>query len=168
MPNRPKAWAIALLAVVFVTGAAGGWGLRAWTAEARRPRHRDPRAIVADLAKQLGLAPAQRESVRAVFDRHRGEMDSLWRAARPRIDSIRTVMQAEIGAQLTPTQQGRFRELVARHERQRQAADSASQDLWDSDRDGVFNRRDKCPNTPPGVPVDATGCPARWERDGVK
>jgi hypothetical protein len=166
--NRPKAWAVALLAVVFIAGAAVGWGLRAWAADARTPRHRDPRAIVADLAKRLGLAPAQQESVRAVLERHRAEMDSLWRAARPRIDSIRVVMQAEISTQLTPTQQGHFRDLVARHERQRHAADSASQARWDSDHDGVLNAVDKCPNTPPGASVDATGCPVHSDHDGVR
>lgn len=29
----------------------------------------------------------------------------------------------------------------------------------DSDRDGVPDSRDLCPNTPPGTPVDANGCP---------
>lgn len=29
----------------------------------------------------------------------------------------------------------------------------------DSDGDGVLDREDQCPNTPPGTPVDATGCP---------
>jgi heavy-metal resistance protein len=166
--NRPKAWAVALLAVVFIAGAAVGWGLRAWAAGAPTPHHRDPRAIVADLAKRVGLAPAQRESVRAVLERHRAEMDSLWRAVRPRLDSIRTVMQAEISAQLTPAQQERFRDLVARHERQRHAADSANQERWGSDHVGVLNGAGKCPTTPPGAPVDATGCPVHPDRDGVK
>jgi OOP family OmpA-OmpF porin len=31
----------------------------------------------------------------------------------------------------------------------------------DSDGDGVFDDRDKCPDTPPGVAVDADGCPRR-------
>lgn len=166
MPDRPKEWAVTLLAVVFIAGAAVGWGLRA--ANSPTPRHRDSRAIVADLAKRLGLAPAQRESVRAVLERHRAEMDSLWRAVRPRIDSIRTVMQAEISAQLTPTQQGRFRDLVARHERERHAADSASQGRLDSDHDGVLNAADKCPNTPKGTPVDATGCPVHQDHGGIR
>src|ERR1700712_2512659 len=29
----------------------------------------------------------------------------------------------------------------------------------DDDGDGVLNSKDKCPNTPKGTPVDATGCP---------
>ena len=37
----------------------------------------------------------------------------------------------------------------------------------DSDGDGVPDLRDKCPNTPVGVKVDATGCPLDSDGDGV-
>jgi len=37
----------------------------------------------------------------------------------------------------------------------------------DSDRDGVVNRRDKCPDTPFGVKVDKKGCPIDTDGDGV-
>lgn len=37
----------------------------------------------------------------------------------------------------------------------------------DSDGDGVPDRRDKCPNTPPGVAVDEDGCPIDGDGDGV-
>ncbi len=42
--------------------------------------------------------------------------------------------------------------------------------LVDSDGDGVFDGVDQCPNTPPGVAVDAVGCPAKVgdaDGDGV-
>ena len=35
------------------------------------------------------------------------------------------------------------------------------------DRDGVPEPADRCPGTPPGVRVDATGCPADTDRDSV-
>lgn len=38
---------------------------------------------------------------------------------------------------------------------------------YDSDGDGVPDRLDKCPNTPRGTPVDATGCPLDSDGDGV-
>lgn len=38
---------------------------------------------------------------------------------------------------------------------------------WDSDGDGVPDRMDKCPNTPRGTPVDASGCPLDSDGDGV-
>jgi len=37
----------------------------------------------------------------------------------------------------------------------------------DGDGDGVKNKRDKCPSTPPGVSVDGTGCPLDTDKDGV-
>ncbi len=37
----------------------------------------------------------------------------------------------------------------------------------DSDGDGIPDRKDKCPNTPPGVAVDEDGCPIDSDGDGV-
>ena len=37
----------------------------------------------------------------------------------------------------------------------------------DTDGDGVSDRRDKCPGTPSGATVDATGCPKDSDGDGV-
>lgn len=37
----------------------------------------------------------------------------------------------------------------------------------DSDRDGVLDRRDRCPGTPAGARVDSDGCPIDTDGDGV-
>ena len=37
----------------------------------------------------------------------------------------------------------------------------------DTDKDGVPDKKDKCPDTPPGVAVDANGCPIDTDVDGV-
>jgi len=37
----------------------------------------------------------------------------------------------------------------------------------DTDKDGVPDKKDQCPNTPPGVQVDAKGCPIDTDADGV-
>ena len=37
----------------------------------------------------------------------------------------------------------------------------------DSDGDGVFDRKDKCPDTPHGATVDKNGCPSDADGDGV-
>jgi hypothetical protein len=123
VPNQPKSWAAALLVAVFLAGAAAGWGLRGTTAR-RGPR--DTQAIVARLAKELDLTATQQDSVRAILGRHRAEMAAIWKQVHPRVDSLRAVLQAEISAQLTPAQQGRYRDVVARFEQQRRGADTAS------------------------------------------
>jgi hypothetical protein len=108
MLNRSKIWAVGLLAAVFAAGAIAGWAAQAAAdGGPRRPR-RGPDAMVDRLARELALTPAQQESVRAVFARHRGEMDAIWRTVRPRMDSLRAVMHAEITAQLTDAQRARF------------------------------------------------------------
>ena len=53
---------------------------------------------------------------------------TIWKQVHPRADSLRTVLQAEIGAQLTPAQQSRYRDLVARFEHQRRGADTGSKE----------------------------------------
>ncbi len=47
------------------------------------------------------------------------------------------------------------------------AAPAAVQVELDSDKDGVLDKDDKCPDTPPGVAVDKDGCPLDSDRDGV-
>ena len=45
--------------------------------------------------------------------------------------------------------------------------DFAAIDAMDQDNDGVPDDRDLCQGTPPGVPVDADGCPLDDDKDGV-
>jgi len=42
-----------------------------------------------------------------------------------------------------------------------------SRPLIDSDQDGVFDRKDKCPDTPKGAIVNKQGCPSDTDGDGV-
>jgi len=37
----------------------------------------------------------------------------------------------------------------------------------EGDRDGVSEKKDKCPDTPPGIVVDENGCPLDIDNDGV-
>lgn len=120
MLNRSKLAAVGLLAAVFLAGGLAGWGGReAAERDGRGGPRRGPDAMVAYLSRELGLSPAQRDSVRAVFARHRPETDSLWARVRPRFDSIKTVVRAEIDAQLTPEQRAKHQRLVedAEHHR---------------------------------------------------
>jgi Spy/CpxP family protein refolding chaperone len=123
--NRSKAWALALLVAVFVAGGAVAWGLEDWMGDGRGGRRRGTDAMVNFLDERLDLTAAQRDSVRAVFVRHRAAMDSIWSEVHPRVDSVRALMRAEISAQLDSGQRERYTQLVARHGHQHRRADSA-------------------------------------------
>jgi Spy/CpxP family protein refolding chaperone len=129
MLNRSKLAAVGLLAAVFVAGGLAGWGGReAVEHDGHAPGGgRGPDAMVAYLSRELDLSAAQRDSVRAIFARHRPETDSLWARVRPRFDSIKARMRAEIDAQLTPEQRTRHQQLIDKAEhlrRERQGGDS--------------------------------------------
>jgi len=118
MLNRSKLAAVTLLAAVFLAGGLAGWGGHeaAERDGGRGPRRRGPDAMVDYLSRELKLSDAQRDSVRAIFQRHRPETDSLWARVRPRFDSIKTRMRAEIDAQLTPEQRTLHQQLIERAE----------------------------------------------------
>lgn len=123
MLNRSKLAAVGLLAAVFLAGGLAGWGGREATGgEGRgggRGGRRGPEAMVAYMSRELKLSDAQRDSVRAIFARHRPETDSLWARVRPRFDSIKAKMRAEIDAQLTPEQRARHQQLIEQAEHHR-------------------------------------------------
>jgi hypothetical protein len=128
MFNKSRAWAVGLLAAVFVAGLALGGAAQAWAGRRDAPcgRAGGTAAVVKDLTRQLSLTAVQQDSVRAVFDRHRGEMEAVWKRVHPQFDSLRQVMRTEINAQLTPAQQSTYKTFLAEHDRRRAAADSAA------------------------------------------
>lgn len=114
MFNRSQAWAVALLAATFGAGAVAGWAIQAVADEGGRGgRRRGPDAMVEYLGRELDLTAAQRDSVRAVFSRHKPAMDALWQEVHPRMDSLRQTMRAEISGQLDDAQRERYRALIA-------------------------------------------------------
>ena len=127
MLNRSKLAAVGLLAAVFLAGGLAGWGGReAVGHDGRGPGGRGPDAMVAYLSRELDLSSSQRDSVRAIFARHRPETDSLWARVRPRFDSIKTRMRAEIDAQLTPDQRTRHQQLIDQAEHHRREREDST------------------------------------------
>lgn len=45
--------------------------------------------------------------------------------------------------------------------------DLALSETTDSDKDGIFNAQDQCPDTPSGASVDSQGCPLDVDGDGI-
>jgi len=126
MLNRSKLAAVGLLAAVFVAGGLAGWGGREAAERDGRGPGRGPDAMVAYLSRKLDLSPAQRDSVRAIFARHRPETDSLWARVRPRFDSIKARMRSEIDAQLTPEQRTRHQQLIDQAEHHRKELEDST------------------------------------------
>ena len=119
MPNRSRLLAVALLAAVFGAGAVSGWAAQAWAdGQAHKPLPRGERTLHF-LTGELDLTLAQQDSVRAVFARYKGAMENVWRDVRPRFDSVRALVRADVVTHLTPSQQTRYRELMAQKDEER-------------------------------------------------
>src|SRR6266704_2727520 len=114
MLNRSTAWATLLLVATFAAGIVVGVGGRALWVRAARGVDR----LMAELNDELGLTPPQRDSVHAILQRHWTRMTAVWDTVRPRFDSMRAAMDSEVAAQLSPDQQAKYRDHMARHRHQ--------------------------------------------------
>ncbi|MES2179470.1 MAG: hypothetical protein V4550_16545 [Gemmatimonadota bacterium] len=102
--QRPKQQALAfLLGAVLVGGVVGFASDRVFrkedtSLEARRIKMYD----------DLGLAPAQRATLDAVFDESNCQVDALFKPLQPAYDSIKAARRAAMNAILTPEQRTRL------------------------------------------------------------
>ena len=132
MLNRSTTWAVVFLVATFVAGIAVGAGGRAlWVryASAAAPeRARGLDRLMDELNAELRLGPVQRDSVRAILQRHRTRMTAVWETVRPRFDSMRAQMDSDVARQLTPEQQAKYRDHVTRyrHQKEQEKADTGS------------------------------------------
>ncbi len=132
MLNRSTTWAVAFLVATFAAGLAVGAGGRAlWVryASAAAPeRARGLDRMMDELNDELHLDPVQRDSVRAILQRHRTRMTAVWETVRPRFDSMRAQMDSDVARQLTPEQQAKYRDHVTRyrHQKEQEKGDTGS------------------------------------------
>jgi hypothetical protein len=131
MLNRSTIWAVVFLAATFAAGIAVGAGGRAlWVRHATaaaRERARGIDRMMTELNEELRLTPAQSDTVRAVLQRHWTKMSAVWEAVRPRFDTLRAEMDAEVARHLTAEQQAKYRDHVTRyrHQRDQERGDSS-------------------------------------------
>lgn len=121
--TRSRLAAAGLLLAVFALGAlAGGVGVS--RAEHRGgdggTRRNSPESYLNRLTTELELSGVQRDSIRTIMERHKPAMDSMWGEVRPRFDSLRTVVRAEIRGQLSPDQAAKYLEMIERRNREYQ------------------------------------------------
>jgi hypothetical protein len=119
MLNRSRTWAVVFLVATFAAGITVGAGGRAlwvrYASAAALDRTRGLDRMMDELNAELRLGPAQRDSVRAILQRHRTRMTAVWETVRPRFDSMRAQMDSEVSRQLTPEQQVKYRDHVTRY-----------------------------------------------------
>jgi Spy/CpxP family protein refolding chaperone len=118
--------AAVLLLATFVLGAAAGAGLMAYASRTPPLPPAQGRAAwyLHHLTRNLDLTAVQQDSVKAVLDRYTPAMDSLMSEIRPRLDTVRTAMRAEIARFLDPAQEKEFDAMRQKHERDRLAGGS--------------------------------------------
>lgn len=121
-----------LLGLVALAGGAAGSAL---TVQAMHARHgsgggqrRGGDWYVELLDRELKLNDVQRDSVRAILRRHRGDMDSIWGQLNTRLDQMRDTIRAEVRVQLTPEQLTRYAEVTARLDAERREMKKDSTD----------------------------------------
>lgn len=103
-----------LLVAVFVAGAIAGGAFEAAHLLGPRRPPRGPDGFVRHLADELSLSTPQQDSVRAILQRHKPQMDSAWAEMRPRVETLRETIRSEIAAQLDSAQRVKFDDLNRR------------------------------------------------------
>lgn len=120
---RSRRSALLLLLAAFVAGGlcgAGGLLLaeRSGKVSSHGPR-REHGGYLTRLTRELDLTASERDSVRAVLDRHRPAMDSLRREVEPRFETLQQRIRSDIRIQLTREQQGKFDDMTKRFDSMR-------------------------------------------------
>jgi len=117
---RSRLGAAGLLLAVFALGALAG-GVVVSKAEHGGEdggtRRNSRESYITRLTTELDLSGAQRDSIRAIMERNKPAMDSMWGEVRPRFDSLRTLVRDEIRSQLTPDQAAKYQEMIERRNR---------------------------------------------------
>ncbi len=126
MENRTKVYALGLLLAIGTAGFAGGAATMNYVGDQPRQLRRQC-AYSGVLQRELGLTDEQRDSVRAIWHRHRGEFRAALAPVQPRLDSIRAQIRSELTAVMTPGQRASFEAFLARERAEHQRADSAGE-----------------------------------------
>lgn len=119
MLNRSKLTAVLLLVGVFALGVAAG--VLGDNAVRHHQRPADHPSYVDRLQHDLGLTPAQRDTVEKILNQYESQMRDLWSEVRPRVDTMRTQIRAQIATVLDEHQRELYRDMLARFDSARAA-----------------------------------------------
>lgn len=119
--------AVLLLLAAFALGAVAGIGGLALSHRSAGMGHPPGSSgYLSRLSKDLDLTPVQRDSVGAILKRFEPRMDSIWQDIRPRFETLKGELRSDINAQLTPDQQRRYADQLAREDARRRTKDSSN------------------------------------------
>ncbi|MBI4347857.1 MAG: hypothetical protein HY553_13455 [Elusimicrobia bacterium] len=75
--------------------------------------------MVAHITRKLKLSPEQKQLLQRIVEAKRRRMDALHEENKPKVQAVRESAREEIRAILTPEQQRRFDEMLARWKERR-------------------------------------------------
>ena len=120
MRRHPQAWLAVFVVVVFSGGLGAGLLLRPYlesTPSAKAllssSRERSSAELMAILAKELDLTPAQRTQIEAVVNARREVLGAFRQGVQKHLDDERLATMADIERILTPEQRRRFEAFIA-------------------------------------------------------
>lgn len=127
--KRSAAFLLVAMAVLGLTVGIGGTVVAAHQGVGRLHYHaerpqRGPNEYLDKLTRDLELTAEQRDSISSILERQRGDIDAIWREVRPRFDSLRTNVRAEMRVLLNPDQQARFDEISRQNDQRRNRGNS--------------------------------------------
>ena len=114
--------AVVLLVATFAVGAVVGRGSSRWGAGAADPGSRSDRrsggrgGFLNTLQHELNLTPGQRDSVQTILKKWDPAMRAVWESTRPKFDSLRALVRADIVQVLTPDQKAAFQRWSTRQD----------------------------------------------------
>jgi len=121
MVTKSQLWATSLLVGMFVAGVVVGIGVdNQWHGgrPAERPQgdrqQRGERGFVATLTKELNLTDVQKDSVRTILRTYDPAFRAVMDGTRPKFDSLRALVHADIKGVLDKQQQEAFARWTVR------------------------------------------------------
>lgn len=105
-----------LLLAVFVAGAATGGGVHAWLGPRHPPQppphlRGPPPGGLPGWLKGLDLSEEQKEKARAIFEKHRPELQAVFEESFPKARAVHERIEQELGEVLTEAQRAKLEEL---------------------------------------------------------
>jgi Spy/CpxP family protein refolding chaperone len=131
MKNRFRLWIALSLLLAFAAGVVGGiFAERMFLhprqhTRAQRIPSRPP--DLEEMARNLGLSPEQKESIRQIFERNDSKFKELYTDMHKRLAEIRSDIKNQVDAVLTPEQKQKMEAIISKH-RERRKKESERKD----------------------------------------